>query len=135
MALSLDKLSGMTESIQGKLKEAGIGNAEDLLEAAASAAQRTALADKVGEAKRDLLELANRADLSRVKGVAGVYSDLLEKAGVDTVKELATRNADNLAAKIAEVNEQLNLTQRLPTADDVKGWVEQAKDLPKKLTY
>ena len=32
------------------------------------------------------------------------YSELLEAAGVDTVKELAARNAENLAAKMKEVN-------------------------------
>ena len=44
------------------------------------------------------------ADLFRIKGVGEEYSDLLEEAGVDTVAELATRNADNLHAKILEIN-------------------------------
>jgi predicted flap endonuclease-1-like 5' DNA nuclease len=81
------------------------------------------------------LELANRADLARVKGVSGVYSDLLESAGVDTVKELATRRPDNLHAKLLEINEKEKLTERVPTAAAVESWIGQAKELPKILKY
>jgi len=46
----------------------------------------------------------------------GVYSDLLEEAGMDTVKELATRRPDNLHAKIDETNDQKNSRNaRLPS--------------------
>ena len=82
-----------------------------------------------------ILELCNRADLARIKGVSGVYSDLLEKAGVDTVKELATRRPDNLHAKIIETNDTEKLTERPPNAAAVENWVNQAKELPKLLTY
>jgi predicted flap endonuclease-1-like 5' DNA nuclease len=82
-----------------------------------------------------LLELVNRADLARIKGVSGVYSDLLEEAGVDTVKELATRRPDNLHAKLLQTNEAKQLTQRPPAAAQVEDWVEQAKALPKLVSY
>jgi predicted flap endonuclease-1-like 5' DNA nuclease len=84
---------------------------------------------------RAILELANRADLARVRGVAGVFSDLLERAGVDTVKELATRNPDNLHAKVEEVNARERLSGRTPPWSAVKDWVAQAKVLPRILQY
>ena len=56
----------------------------------------------------------NHADLFRVKGVGPQFSELLEAAGVDTVKELRNRNAANLAAKLAEVNEEKHLCRRTP---------------------
>ena len=84
---------------------------------------------------RAILELANRADLARVRGIGGVFSDLLEQAGVDTVKELATRSPDNLHAKLLEMNAQRRLAGRAPTLDMVKDWVAQAKELPKLLEY
>jgi len=37
----------------------------------------------------------NHADLCRIDGVGSEYADLLEAAGVDTVPELAQRNAAN----------------------------------------
>ncbi|HPT49701.1 MAG TPA: DUF4332 domain-containing protein [Accumulibacter sp.] len=135
MSVAINDLKGMTPEISKQLKALGIANNELLVQAAKSPEERKALAAKVGIETRALLELANRADLSRVKGVAGVYSDLLEQAGVDTVKELAGRRPDNLHAKMVEVNKEKNLTGRLPTSEMVESWVAQAKELPKFLTY
>ncbi len=75
------------------------------------------------------------ADLFRIKGVGEEYADLLEAAGVDTVPELGQRNAVSLLAKMTEVNEAKKLVRALPTEEKVSDWVEQAKQLPKKLTY
>ncbi|HMW16785.1 MAG TPA: DUF4332 domain-containing protein [Accumulibacter sp.] len=135
MSVAINDLKGMTPDILKQLKELGISQNEQLLEATKSPEERKSLAAKLGIETRPLLELANRADLSRIKGVAGVYSDLLEQAGVDTVKELATRRPDNLHAKMVEVNQAKNLTARLPTQEMIESWVAQAKELPKLLTY
>jgi len=89
----------------------------------------------VGVEARTILELANRADLSRIHSVAGVHSDLLEQAGVDTVKELATRNADNLHARLVELNSQTKLTGQVPSRNMVRDWIAQAGELPRALEY
>lgn len=135
MTVSVKDLQGATPTISEKLKEAGITNNEQLLAAAAAPAQRKALAGSCGCDPRVILELANRADLARIKGVSGVYSDLLEKAGVDTVKELATRRPDNLHAKIVDTNTSEQVTKQPPSLSMVESWVQQAKELPKTLTY
>jgi predicted flap endonuclease-1-like 5' DNA nuclease len=135
MATPVKDLKGITESIIEALKARGITANEPFVEAAASPAQRKELADACGCDANTILQLANRADLARVKGVSGVYSDLLEHAGVDTVKELATRKPENLHAKLAETNEALRLTERPPSAAQVEDWIAQAKSLPKVLTY
>ena len=106
MTTPVTKLKGMVDGLADKLKEKGISNNEQYLEAAASAKQRRALAKELDVAEKVILELANRADLARIKGVSGVYSDLLEQAGVDTVKELATRKSENLHAKIVSPKPQ-----------------------------
>lgn len=135
MSTAVKDLRGATADLVQKLKEKGISTNEQLLAAAASPAQRKELAAFAGCDTRTILELANRADLARVKGISGVYSDLLEKAGVDTVKELATRRADNLHAKMVETNERDQATKQPPSQAMVEGWVQQAKELPKTLTY
>lgn len=135
MSVPIDELKGMTKDISSKLKEMGVKNNEQLLDLCKTPEERKLLAAKLGIETRPLLELANRADLSRLKGAAGVYSDLLEQTGVDTVKELATRRPDNLYAKIIEVNTAKGITSRPPTADLVRSWVDQAKELPKLLSY
>lgn len=135
MTVSVKDLHGATPTISEKLRETGITNNEQLLAAAAAPAQRKTLAAACGCDARAILELANRADLARIKGVSGVYSDLLEKAGVDTVKELATRRPDNLHARIIETNSSEQVTKQPPSLAMVESWVQQAKELPKTLTY
>lgn len=135
MVTAVKELAGATDAIVAKLREKGITDNEKLLEASAAPAQRKELAAECGCDAKEILELANRADLARIKGISGVYSDLLEEAGVDTVKELATRRPDNLHAKIVETNDTRKLTERPPTAAMIEDWVKQAKDLPKVLTY
>lgn len=135
MTISVKELKGMKDELAACLADKGIRDSAQLLEAATTPAKRKDLADAAGVDTRVILELANRADLSRIKGVAGVFSDLLEAAGVDTVKELATRRADNLHAKIVEVNAAEQRAGRLPTVEDVQGWINQAKALDPMIQY
>ena len=135
MPIPINELRGMTPILEGDLHVRGIYNSEQLLEAARTPAERESLAGQVGVEVRTILELANRADLSRIWGVAGVYSDLLEHAGVDTVKELAARNPDNLHARLVEVNAQSKLTGRVPPRNQVEKWIAQAQELPRRLEY
>jgi len=135
MTTPVKDLKGITDTILTKLKEKGVSDNEKLLHAAASPAQRKELGAACGTTPANILALANRADLARVKGISGVYSDLLEHAGVDTVKELAKRRPDHLLEKLTETNDAAKLTQRPPTAAMVEDWVNQAKGLPTVLTY
>jgi predicted flap endonuclease-1-like 5' DNA nuclease len=132
---ALSKIEGIGPSYAEKLKKAGIKSIEALLEAGATAKGRKELAEKTGIGDTLILNWVNRADLFRVPSVGEQYSDLLEKAGVDTVVELAKRKPENLLAKMAEVNVEKNLVNRLPTLKTVEGWVSTAKELPRKVKY
>ena len=135
MAYSIKDLKDLSEAFAAKLKESGVATTEDLLEKVGTSSGRKQLADEVGAQASQILTWVNEADLMRISGVAEGFSQLLEAAGVDTVKELAHRNAENLTAKIAEVNEQLKLTGRVPTQEMVEGWIAQAKGLVPKVTH
>ena len=128
-------IEGIGEVYAQKLNEVGIATTEALLEKGASPEGRKALAEAAGISGKLILEWVNLADLFRIKGVGEEYSDLLEEAGVDTVPELAQRNAANLHAKLGEVNAAKKLVRRLPAASQVSDWVEQAKVLPRVITY
>ncbi|MCA9932426.1 MAG: DUF4332 domain-containing protein [Ardenticatenaceae bacterium] len=117
------------------LAEHGVATTEALLEKCASPAGRKALAEATGISGKLILKWANRADLARIKGIGSEYADLLEAAGVDTVPELAHRNASNLYAALKATNEEKNLVRKIPTENQVADWVEQAKALPRVLTY
>jgi predicted flap endonuclease-1-like 5' DNA nuclease len=118
-----------------KLAGVGINTVEALLKAGASPKGREELAEKTGIGGKLILEWVNLADLFRIKGVGEEYSDLLEEAGVDTIPELAQRNAENLYAKLQEVNAAKELVRRLPTQSQVADWIQQAKALPRVVTY
>lgn len=132
---ALAKIEGIGEIYAEKLKAAAVGSIEALLKKGATPKGRKALAAATGLSEALILEWVNRADLFRVKGLGEEYSDLLEKAGVDTVAELAQRKADNLLKKLTEVNAGKNLVRRLPGAAKVAGWIESAKSLPRGVEY
>ncbi len=128
-------IEGIGETYAKALQDAGVATTEARLDTAGSAAGRATLAEKTGVTPQRVLEWVNRADLMRINGVGSEYSDLLEAAGVDTVKELAQRRADNLQAKLAEVNTAKNLTNRAPSAAEVEKWIAEAKTLPAKVSH
>jgi predicted flap endonuclease-1-like 5' DNA nuclease len=128
-------IEGIGETYAHKLGEVGISTIEALLEAGKTPQGRKGLAEKASISAKLILEWVNLADLYRIKGVGEEYSDLLEEAGVDTVSELAQRNAENLYAKMVEVNAEKKLVRKLPTQAQVGNWVEQAKALPRVIEY
>ena len=132
---SLVDIEGIGPARAETLKAQGLKTTADLLKACATPKGRQEVAAATGIGSDLILAWVNRADLFRVKGVGTQYSDLLEAAGVDTVPELAQRRADNLTKKMGEVNAEKGLVRQLPTEDQVSGWIESAKALPRVITY
>ena len=135
MGYKIDDIEGIGPAYKAKLAEAGITNADLLLDKAKSAPGRTELAETTGISRKLILTWANRCDLMRLKGVGGQFAELLECSGVDTVKELRRRNAANLTAKMNEVNGEKNLTKGQVSESQVQGWVDQAKELDPMITH
>jgi predicted flap endonuclease-1-like 5' DNA nuclease len=131
----LSTIEGVGPAYETKLKEAGIGSLEALLKAGASKKGRKDIAEKTGIQEKMILTWVNHADLMRIKGVGGQYAELLEAAGVDTVPELAHRNADNLCQKMLEINEKKHLVRVPPTVVRVETWVEEAKTLGRMVEH
>lgn len=113
----------------------GIRYGEELLAAAATPSQRNRLAQELGVDVQVVLDLANRADLARINGIGGIYSDLLEHSGVDTLKELAKRRPDNLYQAIVSANRQRQLAKMPPSEDMIDGWIKQARIIQPMLHY
>jgi len=132
---NLIDIEGIGPAYAEKLGGQGLKTTDDLLNAAATPKGRQDLEAATGISGALILGWVNRADLFRVKGIGTQYSDLLEAAGVDSVKELAQRRADNLTAKMAEVNGQKKLVRQLPTEGQVAAWIEAAKTLPGAVSY
>jgi predicted flap endonuclease-1-like 5' DNA nuclease len=133
--MNIREVEGIGEVFGNKLTEAGVASIETLLTQGATPGGRESLAQKVGIEPSRILEWVNRADLMRVKGVGSEYSDLLEFAGVDTVPELAQRNASNLEQAIIKVISDKGLVRRPPSATDIESWINHAKELGRTITY
>lgn len=131
----IEDVEGIGPAYGEKLRGAGINDTDALLAACKTPADRKALAEKADLTEKQVLKWGNMVDLYRISGVGSEYAELLEASGVDTVPELAQRNAANLAAKMAEVNEEKKLTRKVPTEADCEKWVAQAKELPRALEY
>lgn len=135
MSYAIAEIEGIGPAYAEKLKAAGIRTTDAYLARAKDPKGRKALAEETGIDDKRILKWANMADLMRIKGIGEEYSELLEAAGVDTVKELRNRNAANLAAKMKEVNDAKKLVRQLPSEKAVEDWVEQAKALAPMMTY
>ena len=132
---SIDAIEGIGHKYATKLRKARIRTTDALLKRGADRAGRKQLVAETGFTTHQIMEWVNRADLFRVKGIGEEYSDLLEASGVDTVKELRTRNVANLTAKMVEINTKKRLVRRLPTESMVERWVAEAKKLNPVVKY
>ena len=128
---TITDIEGIGEVYAVKLRTAGVRTTEALLERGGTPKGRKGLAEMTGFSEQTILEWVNRADLFRVRGIGSQYSDLLEAAGVDTVRELAVRKAESLLENLTKVNTEKNKVNKLPTLSQIKSWIQIAKTLPK----
>ena len=135
MKYNIIHIEGVGEAYAEKLQAAGINTVDELLGRGASPRGRQKLAEETGISEKLILRWTNHADLFRVKGVGPQFAELLEAAGVDTVKEFRHRKAENLAAKMEEVNESRKLTRRVPTAAELQRMIDDAATLEPVMTY
>ena len=138
-------MDGDIEIIEGigpvygkQLRSVGISWVKELLEQGGSANGRKQLVEKTGLTHDQILKWVNHADLLRIKGMTPDWAELLEEAGVDTVKELKTRVAENLHEKLKAVNPknpQGSYARTVPDLATVQAWIDQATSLTPKVTY
>ena len=135
MSYKVTEIEGIGPVNAEKLTASNISTTEDLLKVCCDKSGRVQVSEKTGIPAATLLKWANMADLMRIKGVAEEYSELLELSGVDTVKELATRRSDNLAAKVKQINDQKKCTRSCPTEGVIAKWIDQAKTLKPVISH
>jgi predicted flap endonuclease-1-like 5' DNA nuclease len=135
MSYPITDIGGIDGDVAMALKSAGIRSTMKLLEEARTVKGRKVLAEKTGVAEKQLLCWANTADRMRIKGISKEYAELLQAAGVDTVKELRYRSPANLAKAMADANKKHKLVRLLPSEKVVCRWIEQAQKLDLKIKY
>ncbi|MDE6269945.1 MAG: DUF4332 domain-containing protein [Muribaculaceae bacterium] len=135
MSYKVEQIEGIGPAYAAKLEAAGVKTTDDLLERCGKPAGRKALAEETELSPKLILRWTNHADLMRIKGIAGQFAELLEAAGVDTVKEFRHRVAANLQPKLVEVNEEKNLCNRVPSVSELERMIEQAKEMEPAVSY
>ena len=135
MTYKVIDIEGVGDVYAEKLIAAGIKTDAELLEKCAKPAGRKALEEETGIGNKLILKWANHCDLYRINGVGPQFAELLEASGVDTVKELKHRVAENLQKKLEEVNVIKNLTSRVPAVAEIQKMIDQAKELPAMMEY
>lgn len=135
MAYKIIDIQGIGPVYAEKLIAAGVNTVPELLERGKTAKGRKELETATGIRHDLILTWVNHADLFRVKGIGPQFSELLEAAGVDTVKELAHRNAANLEKALIETNEKEHRTRRVPALKEIQKMIDLAKELPAVVTY
>lgn len=135
MTYKIIDIEGVGPNYAAKLEEQGIFTTTDLLQTAGSKKGRQLLAGATSIPESLILTWVNHADLCRINGIAAQFAELLEAAGVDTVKELAQRNAANLYAKLSETNEKFGLTGKIPSAEQLQNMIDQAGKLEAKVFH
>lgn len=128
-------IEGIGDVYAEKLIAAGINKVSELLDKCAAPKGRKELAETTGISEKLILRWTNHADLFRINGVGPQFAELLEAAGVDTVKEFRHRLAENLQPKLVEVNDQKNICNRVPAVSEVQKMIDQAKELEPRMTY
>lgn len=129
MSALIGDIKGLEPGVKAKLESEGIKNTQQLLEQARTEKQRTELAHKVGTTPHVIKELVNRADLMRIKGIGGDFSNLLEEAGVNSCKELQHRKPESLLKTLVELRTSKKIAHHTPTLAQVTGWITEAKTL------
>ncbi|WP_394754089.1 DUF4332 domain-containing protein [Crenothrix sp.] len=131
----IEDIEGIGPQYAEKLRAAEIASTDKLLEMGATAKGREEIATKTGISAKNILGWVNHADLFRIKGIGSQFSELLEAAGVDTVPELAQRNAENLQLALAKTNDEKKLAKSTPSVTQVTNWIAEAKTLPKAVQH
>lgn len=135
MAYKIEQIEGVGEVYAAKLEAVGIKTTEQLLEKCCKVTARKKVAEETGISPKLILKWTNHADLFRVNGIAGQFAELLEAAGVDTVKEFRHRVPANLHAKLVATNEAKNLCNRVPSVSELEKMIAEAKELKPCITY
>lgn len=135
MAKKISEIEGIGPAFSAKLEKAGIKTVSGLLEKGCTKAGRKTIASESGIDEGKILDFVNMADLFRIKGIGSQFAELLKVSGVDTVKELRNRNAENLHNKLCEIHAEKKVTRVVPGESQIEGFIEQAKNLPPMVTY
>lgn len=127
----LHEFRGVDPEAIGKLAAYGIKTVEQMLAAARTKPQRTALATATAIPEPVIVELVQLSDLARLPGVKGIRARLYYDAGVRSVEQMATWAPEALRQMLIAFVEQTGFAGIPPLPKEVRSTIENAQHLPK----
>ncbi len=112
---SMSNLKELQPEVKTKLASQGIRTTTQLLEHTRTQKQCAELAHEVGTTLVAIKELANRADLMRLHGVGGDFSNILVEVGVTSCRELQHCIPDKLHTQLEKISIDKQIGHRVPT--------------------
>ncbi len=126
--MKIIEIEGIGEKYAKTLGEAKLPNVEDLIPL--KWREIKDLAEKTGISLKLIEKWQDIADLMIIKGVGPEYSEVLNKVGIDSSRELAYRNPQKTLDKILEFDKkQPDVIRKIPKVEDITKWIEEAKSM------
>lgn len=126
--MKIIEIEGVGEKYAKILEKAGIANTEDLIPL--SWREVKELAEKTKISPKLIDKWQEQAEMMKIKGVGPEYSEVLNKVGIDSIKELSYRTAQSTLDKIVEFDKkQPDVIRKIPKVEDIEGWIKEANDL------
>lgn len=126
----LHQFRGVSGSVTDRLANLGIRSATDLLAAAATRAERTALAGLAAVDLESLEELVRLSDLARIQGLKSIRARLYYDAGIRSVEQLAACDPDVLLHQLRSFVDDAGFDGIAPLPGEVRNAIETAGRLP-----
>jgi hypothetical protein len=131
----LSEFADIAAQTISKLEKIGIKDTAKLYEKVITASQRNQLAEATGISQSEILELTKLADLSRIKWVGVTFARMLFDLGVDTVYKASQENPEDLHKKINQINKERSIYKGQIGLNDIKIFVNAAKEMPLDIEY
>ena len=133
----IERIEGIGPVIGQKFRQAGVAWVKTLLATGGSAPGRKTLAEQTGLDPSKILKWVNAADLLRIEGITPDWAEMLEVAGVDTVKELRNRLPENLHRKMVETRAEnpRQFHSEAPELEQIRSWIDAAKSMEPAVTH
>ncbi|MCK5169507.1 MAG: DUF4332 domain-containing protein [Bacteroidales bacterium] len=126
---------GISEGTILKLEKIGIKNTFKLFDNVVNDKKRKEFAKLSGVSDVDILELTKLTDLSRIKWVGVTFARMLYDLEIDTVEKASKSDPVDLHKRINQINKEKKFYKGQIGLNDIKIFVDAAKEIPLDIKY
>ena len=126
---------GISPDLVSKLEKVGIKDTVGLFDKTKTQKSRKELAGIANVSEQEILELTKLTDLSRVKWVGATFARMLYDIGIDTVEKATNADYNDLHKRINQINKEKNFFKGQIGLNDMRRFVDAAKDVALEIEY